>query len=740
MLARLGDWTYRWRYAVLGAWVLILVAALTQASQVSKVIRPADFSVPGSESQRTADLLGRELNLDVERNLLVVIRHPQLRVGDPAFQDAVEAAVASAGRVLPITHTVTPYVAPGTPNLVSSDRHAAQAILTTSLPEPQIEERVEALRRAVRLPGYDVVVTGIGPVNADFSNQGKEDLTHEEVLTLPLLAIILLIVFGTLVGAALPLLLAGLSIVVSTALVYWIGHQVSTSTYVLNVVTIMGLGIGVDYALFLLYRFREELEGDPDVRAAVRQMMATAGHTVIVSGVMVGLALSTLIAMNLAFMTSMGIGGVLVPLTSLAVVLTAFPALLSVLGHRVNRFFVLPRRYRLHADGRVWSRLGHAIMRRPWVAAVGVVVLLLALALPATQLKTTAGADVNSPPFESIRGFRILHQDFGISQQPILIAVQGREPKEMLTPKRVVGLSRLTERLRADPEVAQVESPTDALSGAAFDPAALQLLTGRALNARHDLAVVAVTGKAEYGSPPNQELIVRIRHHIVPAISELRDATVLTGGGATAYVDFADAIYARFPYVVGIILFFSYLFLFWAFRSVLVPLKAVLLNLLALGAALGLVQLVFMRGIGLPLLGMRPEAGVFSWIPVFLFAFLFGLSTDYEIFLLSRIREHFAQTRDNRESVAFGLGKTGVLITSAAGIMVFVFGSFMAGSLVPLKETGLGIAAAILIDATLIRVILVPAVMTLMGDWNWWAPRFAGGLVVSATPRREEIA
>ncbi len=340
----------------------------------------------------------------------------------------------------------------------------------------------------------------------------------------------------------------------------------------------------------------------------------------------------------------------------------------------------------------------------------------------------------------SVRAFRHQHDDFGVAQSPILIAVRVTEPQGILTPARLAGLQALAAHLRADPEVNEVESPSDVLTAPTVNAGAVQALTGRALNARLNLAVLTVTGRSEYATAPNLELIRRIRQRIVPAVPELNDATVLVGGGAAPYYDFSAAIFARFGWVVAIILAFSYPFLFWAFRSVFVPLKAVLLNLLALAASFGLLQLVFQRGLGATLIGIEPESGIASWVPVFPFAFLFGLSADYEIFLLSRIREAFLQTRSNRQSVAFGLGKTGVLITSAAAIMVFVFASFIAGHIIQLKETGFGLAAAIFLDASLIRALLVPAIMNLMGDWNWWAPRALGGLPRRQPSPREEVA
>ncbi len=737
MFARLGDWVYRHRYLVLAVWVVIFIVALGQAAQVNRVIKPAEFTIPGSESDRVAQLIGRELGLDEEHTVEVVFRHPDLKASDPAFQDAVEEALRRGARVLPINRVITAY-SPGAGGLTSKDGHAVEALVNVALSEPQTEDRVAAYRNAVRIPSFEVLVSGFAPANYDFVVQGKEDLAHQEVVTLPVLAAILLVVFGTLVGVALPLILAVLSISVSTALVFWIGHQISTSTYVINMVTILGLGIAVDYALFMLYRFREELAAHPDVRSAVRNTVATAGHALAISGVMVALAMSTLVAINVSFLTSLGIGGVLVPLVSLAVVLTAFPALLGVLGPWVNRLPVLPARFRLRADGRLWSRLARAIMRRPWVAAATILAVLLALAIPALQLRSSLGGDRNNPPFESVLAFRMLARDFDQGQTPILVAVRSSNPEGVLQPPVLAGMGDLAARLRADREVARVESPTDLLASPAPDPSAVQRLTGRTLNAAHDLAVIRVTPRSEYGSPDNQALIGRIRHRIVPAVPAPPGVTVLTGGGAAPYYEFTTNIYDRFWYVVAVILLFSYLFLFLAFRSVFVPLKAVVMNLLALAASFGLLQLVFQGGLGDSLLGIVPEEGIAPWVPVFLFALLFGLSTDYEVFLLSRIRERFAQTGSNAESVSFGLAKTGVLITSAAAIMVIVFGSFLISRILSFKQMGVALAAAIFIDASLIRVILVPALMTLMGRWNWWAPRFARGL--SVAPASKEVA
>jgi RND superfamily putative drug exporter len=522
---------------------------------------------------------------------------------------------------------------------------------------------------------------------------------------------------------------------VSLALVYVIAHFLDTSIYVTEVITFLGLGIGIDYSLFIVYRFREELQARHDVETAVVRTMATTGRAVFFSGLTVAIGLSSLILTNVSFMVSMGLGGMLVPLTSLLVAMTLLPAMLGVLGHRINRLRVVPRRLVGTGEGRVWRRLATIIMRRPAVAGEMVFALLLGLTLPVTQLNFAFGSLKNAPRhLESVEGALSMQHSFPTTPNPTQVVIEHRGPGTLLDPREIAGMRELERSIRHDPEALKVVGlpdvvPGDGVTGAARHSQAV----GRFVTPDGRSALISVVARHDVGTKGAEDLVRHIRAMASRASAgALRGNEIHVGGAQASYTDFNDALYDHFPLIVAIVLALSYLFLFYAFRSAFLPLKAVLLNLLSVGAAYGMLQLVFQRGIGASVLGFTPESGVAGWVPIMMFAFLFGLSMDYEVFLLSRIREAWLDSGHNGEAVTSGLQKTGRLITSAAAIMIVAFSGFLIGGVLTLKEFGFGLLASIALDATLIRLVLVPSIMQLVGNVNWWVPGFLRGFAARA--------
>jgi putative drug exporter of the RND superfamily len=728
---------YRRRWLVIGAWVVILIVAFSQARQVGSVLGPGDFTLPGSDSWKASQILQNTFHQADNQISLVVLDSPESTIHDLSLTRAVDglAARIRAYRPLRVRYLDNPVVSHNQ-QLIGANGHAVALLVSSGLKEADVESQVDHLRSLVRLQGFRSWVTGSPASNHDYAIASQKDLARGDAITVPILIIILLLVFGTLVAAGIPFVLAVCSIAVSLALVYWFAHYITASVYVENVVEVLGLGVSIDYSLFIVYRFREELAAaGGNSELAIVRTMQTTGRAVFFSGLTVAIGLSSLILTNLSFMESMGLGGMVVPLSALLVAMTLLPALLGALGTNINRIDLaaalgrLLRRLggnaRSTARGGFWHGLTTAIMRRPIIWGGSALLLLLALAFPVTQLNLAYGGLKNAPKdVESIAGYLYMRSHFPSTPDPTLVLVQHEGPGTVLSHHDVAGMQALEKTLRRNPEATKVIGPADFVDATgSLTPAARRSVVGRYVSADLRTAMIQVVPRHEVGTKANEDMVRLIRKEAPGfAAGVLRGDSILVGGATAGYIDFDDAMYSKFPLIVALVLGLTLIFLFFAFRSVFLPIKAITLNLLSVAAAYGVLQLVFQRGVAHQALGFVPEDGIAPWVPIFLFAFLFGLSMDYEVFLLSRIREAWLRTGNNRASVAFGLEKTGRLISSAAAIMVVAFSSFQVGHEIQLREFGFGLMASVAIDATLIRVILVPSIMELMGKWNWWVP------------------
>jgi RND superfamily putative drug exporter len=738
VFGKLAQLTYHRRWYIIGTWLMILVVAAFFTLQVGSVLTADNSTQKGTDSERAAHLLHTQLHQNDKQVTLIVLHNPHLTIQDASFRQTVVgvAARVRADRGLQVSSLDNPLES-GNRQLIARDQHSVALAVTSKLAESKIEKQIDSVRALVRTPGYASYVTGMAAMSYDGGKAVARDLAKNDMVV-PIMLVILLLVFGTLVASAIPLVLAACSIVLSLALVFLIGHYLDTSVYVENVITFLGLGLGIDYSLFIVYRFREELARGAVVEMAVTRTMETTGRAIFFSGVTVAIGMSSLILTNISFMQSMGLGGMLVPLTSLLAAMTLLPALLSVLGTKVNRLRVLPQRFLRTGNGRVWHRLAFGIMRRPVLAGGVVLVLLAGLAYPVTRLNIADGGLKNAPNGqESVAGILYMQRHFPTVPDPIEVVVHYTGRGTLLQPSELAGMRAFEQSIRRDPETRNVIGAADLLPVDGLPSTAqLQRVMGRSLSQDEKTALISVIPRHDVGTKNTGDLVQRIRSMAAslttpagdPASGRPLQDAIYVGGAQASSTDFNDALYAHFPLIVGMVLVLTYAFLFYAFRSVFLPLKAVALNLLSVLAAYGMLELVFQGGIGASLLGFSPESGVAAWVPVFLFAFLFGLSMDYEVLLLSRIQEGWHATGQNPESVAFGLEKTGRLISSAAAIMVIAFSGFLLGSNVQLKEFGFGLVAAIALDATLIRLVLVPAIMRLMGTLNWWLPSALRGL------------
>jgi uncharacterized membrane protein YdfJ with MMPL/SSD domain len=707
-MARWTEFVIAHRRRILAVWMTLFLLGGFATANLGGLLSNR-FSVPGAESERGLEIVKERMGDRSDGAFTVVAAD----VDGAAERAAVEAAAQRAARA----------VTSGKPGrLLDAGRGVVYVQIFTPLENQDASKVTPDLRRAIgRVEGATTYLSGYPAINHDTQDIFNEDLARGESIAVPIALLVLAFMFGTLGGIAVPVVFAAMTIPVALGFVWIFAHVMEMAIYVTNIVALIGLAIAVDYSMFVVFRFREELAHTEDTHAALRTAMATAGRATLFSGGVVAIGLSLLVFMPLPFMRSMGVGGLLVPLVSIAASATLLPALLAVMGRGVNRWRIIPRRVLERRSAKdvtgLWHRLATSIMRRPvlWFVAAGG--LMLALALPALGLALTGGDNRGVPlTTEATRGLHVLETAVGPGAlAPHQLVVDTRRAGGARDPAVVAAERRFVAQLRRDPEIIpetilapSVLSPAQARQANLVDP------DGRVLQIR-------AAGREDSGEPSSMELVERIRERYVPAAGFPRSAEVLLSGAPAFGVDFLDRAYGAFPWLLLAVLVVSYLLLLRAFRSVVLPAKAVVMNLLSVSATYGVLVLAFQHGWGEPF-GLQQSPQVEGWIPIFLFAMLFGLSMDYEVFLLSRIREEWEHRHDNEHAIAFGLEHTGRIITAAAIIMIAAFSGFLAGSFVGLQEFGLGLAAAILLDATIVRAILVPATMKLLGPWNWYLP------------------
>ncbi|MEA2265308.1 MAG: putative drug exporter of the superfamily [Solirubrobacteraceae bacterium] len=712
------SWTRRiigHRRQVLGVWLVLFVLGGLGAANLGGLLSNR-FSVPGSDAEAGLNLLKQRFGERGDGAFTLVVKTNQPVAGTPAVRAAVGAAAGRAAGAVPGGKAGAVLLA--APNV-------AYVQINTPLQNADAAKLTPAMRAAIpRLAGAETYLSGFPAINHDTQKLYSNDLAKGESIAVPIALLVLAFMFGTLVAIGVPLAFAAVTIPSTLGTIWILAHSMEMAIYVTNIVTLIGFAIAVDYSLLVVFRFREELTVHESVDDALVSTMKTAGRATLFSGGVVAIGLSLLAFMPLPFMRSMGVGGLLVPLFSIASAATFLPALLSVLGRRINRFRVVPRRILAsRADGRpgFWTRLSRSIMRRPVLYLIGAGAVMVALAIPALQLHLTGGDNRGVPlGTEATEGLSLLERTLGPGAlAPNQIVVDTNVAGGGLRASTVAGERRLVALLRRDPEVEPqtIQAPT--LLGQT--PAGLAAARrANLLDAGGQVIQIRVAGRGDAGTTEAIALVHRIRDRYIPAAGFGAANVVLTGAPAFG-VDFIGRAYGAFPWLVVAVLVLSYLLLLRAFRSVILPAKAVLMNLLSVTATYGVLVLVFEHGLHATL-GLEGSPQIDAWIPIFLFAMLFGLSMDYEVFLLSRMREEWDETHDNEHAVSYGLEQTGRIITAAAVIMIAAFAGFTAGSFVGLQEFGIGLSAAIFFDATVVRALLVPAVMKLLGEWNWYLP------------------
>jgi RND superfamily putative drug exporter len=692
-----------WR--IVAAWVAAVVVAFAAiATLLGGALTTEGNPTNNPQSQRAKDVLAQAFPPSAGPAFtdIVVVRSARYTVDTPRFRALVRGIVSDVRRAVGV-EAVRSYLDTRDPSLVARDRHATMVQLAATS-DGGMDDVVAAVDRADASSAFAVAVTGQKTLDRDFNELSQSDLQHGELrIGLPAALIVLLLVFGAVVAGLVPLLITLPSIVVALGFVAVLAHAFSLSVFVINMLTGMGLALAIDYSLFVVSRFREERGRGREKLDAIAATATTANRAVVFSGTTFVIAMFGMLIVPSSIMRSLAVGAILVGIVSVVASATLLPALLSLLGDRVNalRIPVVGRKSleAANPEGRFWGAIVRGVLRRPGLSLAVSVAVLLALASPVFGMHVgTSGATALPDRFESKRGFAALQQSFPkATSDPVEIVVD----RGAAQPAATRALAALRTRLAADPRfgLGEVERSAD----------------GR-------VALLSVPVRGDPSGDAAVAAVRELRSTIVPAAFANTSAGVLVGGTTSENIDYFDSVIGPAPWVIALVLALTLIFLTVVFRSLVVAGTAVALNLLSVGAAYGLLVLVFEHGVGAGLLGFDQVDTIEAWVPLFLFSVLFGLSMDYQVFLLSRIRERFDETGDTVGAVTFGVASTARIITGAALIIVAVFAGFASGELIMFQQMGFGVAAALLIDATIIRSVVLPSTMKLLGKWNWYLP------------------
>ena len=758
MFAAIGRFAYRRRRIIVLAWAVAFAAGVVATAHVPPRLKGGGFTNPTTPSQQAQQAMQDRLGFGPAQ-LTIVFTSPTLDARSPAFQAQVESALSGIDRArFPKLLGVQTAASTGDSGFVSGDGHATFAVLSFDAVTEQVQRMIPAIRSALKPTSLRTYLTGDPAVYADIESTSARDLRVAESYTIPVAVIVLVLIFGTLVAAALPVIGGGMAVTVTLGCFWVLSHYLSMSVFAMNVATLLGLAVGIDYSLFMVGRFREELRAGHGVEEAVVTTVEFAGRSIFFSGLTVVVGLLGLVSIPFMSMRSMGLGGALVVGFSVLAALTLLPALLAILGTRVNALRVIGRS---GEEGAFWGRWSDGVMRHPVIVLLGTLAIVLVFAWPVLHIeREIPGATALPQSSESRQGYDILQSRFDVSAlAPIYALVTWQGPQDPLAPANLRRLTAYGQKLQAMPGVERVVSivslpgtQTPAAAGAfwravqrppgagaqgasgaasasagASLPGLLQGLLGaqqraaalrlKALTTAPGTVLFEVVPRAPPSTVAAQDLAVRVYDQGPPA-----GTTLYVGGTSMTVYDFVHVLYQKFPWIILFVICVTAAVLLLLLRSVILPVKAVIMNVLSLLAGYGAVVWIFQDGHLEWLFHFRSSGAIDAELPVILFCTVFGVSMDYEVFLLTRMREAWIETGDNVQAVRFGLARTGRIITSAALIIVVVGMSFAFTSILVTKAIGVGLAVAVALDASVIRILMVPAFMRLLGRWNWWLP------------------
>lgn len=713
----LGNWTEslaracaRRPWVTVGIWIgTIAVAIFLISSFLGDALVTDVEPTNNPESGEALNIMNERLGISEYEDLdeMIIVRSSTLTVDDAEFANHVEQIytdLMALGQDVVLGGAT--YYMTQDPSMVSPDRHSTLIAFTMPMDADEKMDQVYALGDSYVNENFEVYHTGSASFMADSMKLGEDTMVRGETIGISAAIVILAIVFGAIAAAILPIVLGVVSIVVALGLTSLLGQTMDLTFMITNMITMMGLAVGIDYSLFVLTRFREERDRGLDKMDAIGAAGAMASRAVFFSGLTVVLALTGLVIFPLSIFISMGIGSILVVVAAISASLTLLPAMLSLLGDRVNAIripFIQRRKAAQSYESPTgfWAWIARVVTRVPVVSLILVVGILLTAAVPFLD-KNTGMSGISGVP-DSLRakeGYLVLQEEFHMGMDtPAIIVIDG----DVNSAETQAGITQLQASLEAEP---------------AFAMSNVMLYPDK------NMTVVYASVSGDSMSMQTMDAVRSLRSEYIPQALGDSPVRVLVTGETAFMVDFNQTTATYTPYIFAYILVLSFMILILAFRSVVISTTAIIMNLLSVGAAYGLIVLVFQKGVGADFFGFIQVEVIETWLPLFLFALLFGLSMDYQVFLLSRVRERFMQTNNNSEAVSFGLRSTGRLITGAALIMVAVFGGFALGELVMLQQMGFGLAVAVFLDATLVRCVLVPATMKILGRRNWYLPKW----------------
>lgn len=721
MLAQLGRRIYRFRYYVVIAWVLALAAMLPVAPRAQEKLLPGGFSNENFPSLEARELLKERFDRSAI-GLIFIVSHKELEPYSSVFVSDANRLIAQLD-ANPNVDGVNSYLTE--PGLISNS--GKMAIIAAEL-DLDIEDSLGVLddiTADLDVGELQVVMTGAPPLYRDIVIASGDDFRRGEVVAFPLAVIALLLVFGTIVAAVMPAAVGGVAVAVGLGVIYYVADWRDMSVLAFNIITLLGIGMGIDYSLFYVNRFKEELANGLSVDDAIAVTHSRAGTAILFSGLTSVIGVSSLLLFDLTVLDSIGIGAVVVISIALLSAQTLMPALLGIVGHRINRLSVVPS---WGIGGNLWGKMAEGVMKRPFLFLVPTVALLVALAVPFKDIRPgTVDATILPKRFESRQGFDLLQNEFGwdITTELVVAYTFDGDPFSDGNLATLYAFGQALNDLPAVRRVSSIVNLRPALGigdyqelyrhpEAIYDADALRLLNE---SVRDGVALFYVSSDLHPFSPEARKLVDEIRAFSLP-----EDQNLYVDGGAAHTNDLVRSLYGRFPLVAAIVIALTFVSLMVLFRSIVIPLKAVVLNVLSILASFGALVWVFQQGHLGSLLNFEGLGVTEATSPIVLFAILFGLSMDYEIFLLSRVREAYQETRSNRKSIKQGLQRSGTIITGAGSILILVGGSFVLAEVLTVKSIGFGLALAVFIDVTIVRILVAPSLMRLLGKWNWWLP------------------
>jgi uncharacterized membrane protein YdfJ with MMPL/SSD domain len=700
---RMGVWSARHQKTAIFGWLAFVIAAFALGTVSGTTMIDQDTSGVG-ESGRADRILDAGFALPASESVLV--QGDTLEVTDPAFRAAIEDVVANLSQLDSVQNLRSPLEA-GNEGQIAENGRAALIDFQIRGPSDDAVDKIDPIVAAVgeAKTAHPELFIGSFGVSADEEVDGAfmDDLKKAGFLSLPVTLIILLIVFGALVAAGIPLLLALTAIVAAFGLVALPSSIVPIDQTVYELILLIGLAVGVDYSMFYLKREREERAAGRSAEAALAAAAATSGRSVLISGLTVIIAMAGMFLAGIQGMSAFAVGTIIVVAVAMLGSLTVLPAVLCMLGDRVERGHVplVGRFGRYKEGGGLWCWIVSRVLRHPVVSVAVAGGLLVALAVPALQLRPVqAGVETYPQSLPSIQTYNRIQGAFPGSEIPAEVVIKA---PSIAAPEVQAAIAELEERALA--------------TGRMHEPITVEV------NAAGTVADVAIPVDGAGTDAASEAALAALREDVIPAtVGSLPDVEVAVTGMTAQSKDFTDKLKSSAPLVFGFVLLLAFVLMLVAFRSLVIAAKAILLNLLSIAAAYGVMVLVFQHGIGKGILGFESTAGIDSFLPIFMFVILFGLSMDYHVFILSRIREAYDRGKTTEQAIAYGISTTAGVVTSAALVMVCVFAVFATLSMLIFKQFGVGLAAAILIDATIVRAVLLPATMKLLGDWNWYLP------------------